>query len=83
MSTRQKSVWAKVALVLLTLGAMYSVYWLLFSLWMTSYPFANLKTSWSRLYLWLIISIIVGAFWSALAVWLFRQKTRNGEFNQR
>jgi hypothetical protein len=83
MSTRQKSVWAKVALVLLTLGAMYSVYWLLFSLWMTSYPFANLKTSWSRLYLWLIISIIVGAFWSALVVWLFRQKAGSGGADQR
>ena len=57
---QRRLMWAKIALVLLTLGEIDSIYWVLFSAWMTAYPFANSSLWRTRLYLWLTASLLTG-----------------------
>jgi hypothetical protein len=72
----KRLVWASVALVLLTLAGLVSLYQVAFDVWMTAYPFAN-ATEWrTRLYIRLATAIVIGVFWSVLAVWLYRQRRR-------
>lgn len=76
MAPRAKTILASIALVLLTLGALNSFYWLAFSFWMTAYPYTNASEWRPRVYVWLATTIVIGLAWGALAVWLFRQRRR-------
>lgn len=63
-------------LTLLTLGGLLSVYQLLFSVWMTAYPHVDTGAWRTRFYERLAITIVIGFFWSTLAVWRFRHRRR-------
>ena len=69
--------WAIIALVLLTLAGLVSLYQVAFDLWMTAYPFANANEWRTRLYYRLATAIVIGVLWSALAVWIYRLKRRS------
>ncbi len=76
---RPKIMMARITLVLLTLGGLVSLYQVLFDVWMTAYPFANAHEWRTRLCIRLVTTIVIGLFWSTLAVWLFRQRRRDGD----
>jgi hypothetical protein len=67
-------IWAWVGLVALTLGGLFSLYQVLFDLWMLAYPFADPNVWRTRFYFRLATTIIIGASWIALAVWLYRRR---------
>jgi hypothetical protein len=74
---KKQTLWAAaLALFVLTLSALLSVYQLLFVLfaaWMTAYP--KVSAEWHpRIYVRLAITVGIGICWSALAIWMFRQK---------
>lgn len=76
---RKQILCGRVALAFLTLAGMYSIYWLLFSVWMMAYPFAD-KLVWrSRLYIWLSVSGVIGLLWGVVVVWLFRRRRRGDD----
>jgi hypothetical protein len=71
---RRRLVAAWLGLVILTLGGMYSVYFLLFSLWMLAYPKAD-PVSWRPIfYQRLTISGLIGVLWVMLCIWLSQQR---------
>lgn len=72
----KRLVWAIIALVLLTLAGLASLYQVAFDVWMTAYPYANANEWQTRFYHRLAIAIVIGVLWSALAVWIYRQKRR-------
>jgi len=75
--TRPKIIWARVTLVLLTIGGLVSLYQVLFDAWMTAYPFANTSEWRTRFYIRLATTIVIGLFWGTLATWLYRQRRRD------
>jgi hypothetical protein len=72
--TRGKIIWARVALVVLTLAGLLSLYQVLFDVWMTAYPFANPNEARMRFYIRLITTIVIAVLWTAVAAWLYRQR---------
>lgn len=70
----KRHIWARVGLVILTLSGLFTLYQVLFDLWMLSYPFADPRVWRNRLYVRLATLIFIGVSWSALAVWLIRRK---------
>ncbi len=60
--------------MLLTLAGAHSLYWLLFSIWMTAYPFADLSVWGIRFYVWLSATLLIAVCLTALLVWLIRQR---------
>jgi len=76
--TRPKIIWARVTLILLTIGGLVSLYQVLFDAWMTAYPFANANEWRTRFYIRLATTIVIGLFWGTLATWLYRQRRRDG-----
>ena len=68
---------AKIVLALLTLGGAESLYWLLFSLWMLAYPRANYQVWRVRFAIHLGVTLLIGACWTALLIWLLRQRRRS------
>jgi hypothetical protein len=70
----RKTIWGTIALVVLTLAGMGSLYWLIFSVWMMAYPYANHAQWQLRLYTWLAITGFIGMLWCILAIWFFRRK---------
>ena len=71
---RAKIIWARAALVALTLGGLVSLYQVSFDVWMTAYPFAHANEWRTRLYIRLATTLVIAVFWSVLAVWLYRQR---------
>jgi hypothetical protein len=71
-----KTIGAGIALGILTLGGLVSLYQVLFDAWMTAYPFANAGEWRLRFYERLATTIVIGALWSALALWIFRHRRR-------
>jgi hypothetical protein len=69
-----KIMWASITLGVVTLGGFFSLYQVLFDVWMTAYPYANTSEWRTRLYIRLTTTIVIGIFWSALAVWLVRHR---------
>ncbi len=69
---RPKIFWASVALVLLTVGGLISLYQVLFDSWMTAYPFANANEWRMRFYIRLATTTVIALFWCTLAIWLHR-----------
>jgi hypothetical protein len=65
---------ARAGHVILTLLGLFTLYQVLFDLWMLAYPFADPHVWRSRLYIRLATLVIVVVSWSALAVWLNRTK---------
>jgi hypothetical protein len=74
MKAPSKRTWAIVLICLLTFGGLVSAYQTLFDLWMTAYPYADASVWAGRLYLRLATTIIIAILWTALAVWLWRQR---------
>lgn len=63
----------------LTLGGLLSLYQTLFDLWMTAYPYADAGVWAGRLYLRLATTTVIAIFWTALVVWLWRQRRTKDE----
>ena len=78
MKTRGKIMWARIALVFLTLGGLLTLHQVLFDIWMTAYPFANANEWQTRLYIRLATTVVIGLVWGVLALWLLRQRQRGG-----
>jgi hypothetical protein len=76
MSTR-KVLAAKLALGLLTVAALFDLYFASFDVWMTAYPFVDASVWRLRLYLKLAIVFVIAVLWFALAVWLFGQRRQS------
>jgi hypothetical protein len=71
---RWRTLWAALALLILTLGGLLSGYQLLFALWMTAYPKVNNAEWATRFYERLAITAAIGICWISLAIWTFRRK---------
>ena len=76
MASQAKVVGASVALFVLTMGGLFTLYQVLFDVWMTAYPFANTSEWRARLYIRLATIIVIGLIWTNILTWLFRQKRR-------
>ena len=74
---RGKVIWARVAMVLLSLGGFVSLYQVSFDVWMTAYPFTNANEWRTRLYIRLTTTLVIAVFWGVLAVWLYRQRRKS------
>lgn len=74
---RSKIMGASIMLGVLTLAGLFSLYQVMFDVWMTAYPYANTSEWRTRLYIRLATTIVIGLFWSTLAVWLFRHRRSN------
>lgn len=73
--TRRAKLWsASVALFILTMGGLFTLFQVCFDVWMTAYPFANTSEWRTRLYVRLATIIVIGFFWSGIVVWLFRHR---------
>jgi len=70
---KKKTALATIALVVLTIAVVDSLYWLCFSVWMTAYPFADHNHWRINSYLWLAATLLIGAVWFGFAVYLFRR----------
>jgi hypothetical protein len=53
---------------------MVSVYQVLFSLWMTAYPYADINFWRPHFHLRLVQTVLIGVLWTALVVWMFRRR---------
>jgi hypothetical protein len=76
MSPRVKLMSASMALFVLTMAGLLTLYQVLFDVWMTAYPFANTNEWRTRLYVRVATFILIGVFWSALVAWMVRQRRR-------
>lgn len=70
MTIRRALAWSLLALS--TLGGMVSVYFLLFSIWMTAHPRYDSEAWRTRFYERLAITALDGLIWVGSIVWLFR-----------
>ena len=77
MTRQVKLTGASLALFILTMSGLFTLFQVLFDVWMTAYPFANTSEWRTRLYIRLATLIVVGFLWSGTVVWLFRHR-RNG-----
>ncbi|MGA3228117.1 MAG: hypothetical protein ABSC65_30425 [Acidobacteriaceae bacterium] len=76
MSPRMKLMSAGMALFVLTMAGLTTLYQVLFDVWMTAYPFANTNEWRTRLYVRVATFVLIGVFWSALVAWMVRQRRR-------
>ena len=74
MTDRVKLWSASVALFILTMGGLFTLYQVCFDVWMTAYPFANASEWRTRLYIRLATIIVIGFLWSGIVAWLFRHR---------
>jgi len=74
MTSRVKLMGASVALFILTMGGLFTIFQVCFDVWMTAYPFANTSEWRIRLYIRLATLILVGFLWSTIVAWLFRHR---------
>jgi hypothetical protein len=74
MTHRVRLVGASVALFILTMGGLFSLYQVCFDVWMTAYPFSNSSEWRTRLYIRLATFIVIGFLWSVIVAWLFRHR---------
>ena len=76
---QDKSKYGKLFLAFLAVVELFCMYWLLFSVWMTAYPFAD-KLLWrSRVYVWALLSGIIGLSLVAIIIWLFRHRRKEND----
>ena len=76
MTDRMKVAGASIALFILTMGGLFTIFQVLFDAWMTAYPFANTSEWRIRLYIRLATIILIGVVWSTIVAWLFRHRRR-------
>lgn len=76
MKDRVKLVGASVALFVLTIGGLFTLFQVLFDVWMTAYPFANTSEWRTRLCIRLVTIVVIGFVWSTIVVWLVRRRRR-------
>ena len=76
MSDSAKKNLAAVLLILLTVAGLISLYQVAFDVWMTAYPYANADVWRERLWVRLLTTVVIGAFWVVTLIWLIR--TRRG-----
>jgi len=74
MTGRVKLMGASVALFILTIGGLFTLYQVCFDVWMTAYPFANTSEWRARLSMRLARIIVIGFLWSGIVAWLFRHR---------
>jgi hypothetical protein len=67
---RRATAWTLLALS--TLGGMMSVYFLLFSIWMTAHPLYDSRAWRIRVYERLAITVLDGLIWAGSIVWVIR-----------
>lgn len=72
--------WIWAALGALTLSGMDAIYWLLFSVWMTAYPFAANGIWKQRFYFWLAAAVLIALLCSFL-FWRLYRATRKPKQN--
>jgi len=72
MTDRVKLMGASLALFLLTMGGLFTLFQVLFDAWMTAYPFANTGEWRIRFFIRLATIVVIGVIWSAIVVWLVR-----------
>jgi hypothetical protein len=70
---KKQNLWGKIILALLSLAGLFSLYQMLFGLWMTAYPFVNNDLWRVRVFLWLAATVLIGALWCGLLFWLVRK----------
>ena len=78
MTDRMKLWSARVMLLILTMGGLFTLYQVCFDVWMTAYPFANANEWRTRFYIRLATTIVIALFWGVLAAWLYRQRRHGG-----
>jgi len=76
MSPRMKLMSAGMALFVLTMAGLTTLYQVLFDVWMTAYPFANTNEWRTRLCIRLVTFVVIGFVWSAIVVWLVRHRRK-------
>lgn len=76
MTSRVKLMGASVALFILTMGGLFTLFQVCFDVWMTAYPFANTSEWRMRLYIRLATIVVIGVIWSTIVAWLFRHRQR-------
>lgn len=76
MTDRVKLMGASVALFILTMGGLFTLFQVLFDAWMTAYPFANTSEWRIRFFIRLATIVVIGVIWSAIVAWLFRRRRR-------
>lgn len=74
MTRRRSTLWAWGSLGLLTVAELVSLYEAAFSLWMTAYPFADIRFWRVHLYFRLVQAALCSVLWIAVAAWLFRRR---------
>ena len=74
MTDRVKLMGASLALFLLTMGGLFTLFQVLFDAWMTAYPFANTGEWRIRFFIRLATIVVIGVIWSAIVVWLVRHR---------
>ena len=76
MSGLARKNFAAVLLILLTIAGLISLYQVAFDVWMTAYPYANTDVWKQRLCVRLITTVVIGALWIIVVVWLIRARRR-------
>jgi hypothetical protein len=74
MTSRRQMASACMALFVLTMGGLFTLYQICFDVWMTAYPFANTVEWRTRLVIRIATFITIGCIWSALVAWLLRHR---------
>ena len=74
MTIRAKLMGASVALFVLTMGGLFTLYQVCFDVWMTAYPFANTSEWRTRLYTQLATVVVIGFLWSGIVAWMYRHR---------
>jgi hypothetical protein len=64
MARQARVMGASIALFILTMGGLFTLYQVIFDIWMTAYPFANTNEWRTRLYIRLATIILIGLIWS-------------------
>jgi len=74
MTRRLQVASASVALFILTIGGLFTLFQVCFDVWMTAYPFANTSEWRTRLLIRIVTFIVIGCVWSTLVAWMFRRR---------
>jgi hypothetical protein len=74
---KKQTLWAVLALILLTFGGLISAYQLLFALWMTAYPQADTAEWRIRFYIRLAITVGIGICWVISFMWFVKEESKS------
>ena len=74
MKLPRSKTFAWLTLGILSLCEVYALYCAAFSLWMTAYPFADVRVARTHLYEWIGACVVIGLCWIGALIWLLRQR---------